>query len=102
MLEEHDPTLEPWASMPRDELLERLARAEDPAEVEFLNEFLMDKLSIKELVVVNHAHAIAAYLIREYDAYGNAQCVYLTERAGALAAEIMRGMPPRGTPQECN
>src|SRR5512135_1764644 len=40
---EHDPTLEPYASMSKEELLECMRNAHGGREWEFLREFLLDK-----------------------------------------------------------
>ena len=50
----------------------------------------------------NRAHEIATFLIDLYGADGNAQCVYLAEVSGRLAAEIGSGMPPVGPPELVN
>jgi hypothetical protein len=45
---EHDPSLEPFASMTRDEILEALREARGGYQWEFLLEFLLDKCSEAE------------------------------------------------------
>src|SRR5207248_250498 len=46
---EHDPALEPYASMSRDEILKVMLDARGGREWEFLREFLLDKCSPEEL-----------------------------------------------------
>jgi hypothetical protein len=45
---EHDPTLEPYASMSKDEILARMLIARGGREFEALREFLLDKCSDEE------------------------------------------------------
>ena len=99
---DHDPTLEPWASMSREAILAEIAAETDGDRYAFLMEFLRDKMTRKELQTENHAMRIAKLLIEEYDAYGNAQCVYLCKQAGKLAAEIVEAMPAFGPAHEVN
>jgi hypothetical protein len=99
---DHDPDREPFASMTREEIMALMSQCEDPQELESLNAYLMDKLTGGELETINHANRIAASLIREYDAFGNGQCVFLCGIAGEVAAKVAKEMPPRGKPAECN
>ena len=46
---DHDPTLEPYASMSKDALLEAMHAAQSGREWEFLREFLLDKCTGDEL-----------------------------------------------------
>lgn len=78
------------------------AAKDDAIQAEFLNGYLMDKMTLREFQLHNHAHDLARLLIEQYEAYGNRQCVYLVGQAARLAKEIDEGMPARGTPQECN
>ena len=48
---EHDPTLEPYASMTKEQLLEAMLDARSGAESAFLQEFYLDRCSPAELAV---------------------------------------------------
>lgn len=98
----HDPTLEPWASMTREQLMEAQAKAKTAAEFEMIQQFIEDGMSAKELESVSHAHALAVFLINQWRASGNDQARFLCDIAGRVAREIADGMPPIGPPEECN
>jgi hypothetical protein len=62
----------------------------------FLNEFLLDKLSSRELLAHNRAHRLAAYLLDLFNADGNAQCTYLSDVAAETVMKVTEGMPRVG------
>lgn len=98
----HDPAREPWASMTRDELMAAAEQAKTAAEYDMIQEFIADGMNSKELETMSHAHALAVFLMKQWDASGNDQARFLCEVAGRVAKEIADGMPPIGPPQECN
>jgi hypothetical protein len=101
--ENHDPSLEPYASMSRYKILELMHHPETSSQrLAFLEQFLLEKMTIREPDEHNHAGSIASFLIKEYDAYGNDQCRLLYCSARTLANVIGEGMPARGPPEECN
>ena len=48
---EHDPALEPYATMSKEQLLEAMLDARGPQEWEFLQEFYLDSCAAAELAV---------------------------------------------------
>jgi hypothetical protein len=65
---EHDPTLEPYASMTKQQLLEMMLDATSGREWGFLQEFYLDKCSEAELAV--------------------ARSIFLREQFGALEEDL--------------
>lgn len=99
----HDPALEPYASMTRDEIRALMMEPDiDPARSFFLEQFLLDKMTTRELDLHTKAQELATYLMGLWQANGNEQCAFLCRVAGRVAAEIAEGMPPVGPPEECN
>lgn len=102
--ENHDPTVEPYASMKRDAILALMLEAEDD-DLErwaMLEQFLRDKMTRRELQTNNRAKLLAAFLFETWDAQGAEQLKYLTELAGGIATMIAEDMPPVGPPEEVN
>lgn len=100
--EQHDPTMEPYASMTREQLLEIMEGETSPARRAMLEQFVLDTFSQKELETHNRAQELACFLIKQWEAFGNDQCAYLCGLAGDLAVKISEGLPPIGPAQECN
>jgi hypothetical protein len=100
--DEHDPSIEPYASMTRDEVFALMQAVEDPKRWAFLNEFLMDKMSTKELETNLKAQKIAIFLMDEYGTFGSDQNCYMARLGGEIAARIAKDIPARGKPEECN
>jgi hypothetical protein len=74
---EHDPTLEPYASMSKEELLERMRDAKGGREWEFLREFLLDKCTEDELRWEKFLS-----MLRVFSEFGDDEFCFLSEAAG--------------------
>ena len=74
---EHDSRLEPFASMPRDEILTCIRNAKGGYEWEFLREFLIDKCTQEEL---QYDRFMA--ILRDQAALGSEESAYLGDEAG--------------------
>src|SRR5262249_20622706 len=98
---DHDPSLEPYASMSRDEILALILEAESLDKWVFMHAFLLDKLTDREWETTRRSHEIGRFLIGLYDAAGD-QLIFLAKVSGALAARIDREMPPVGPAHEVN
>jgi hypothetical protein len=74
---EHNPTLEPYASMSKEEVLEQLRNATGGREWEFLREFLLDKCTTDELQWDRFLS-----MLRVYSEIGFAEFCLLSDVAG--------------------
>ena len=97
-----DSTVEPFASMTREDLVAFMNASANRAEQEFLNSILLSRISHRERAALKHGAEIARFLMAEYDVSAKRQCLYLCELAGRFATEIARDMPAMGAPEECN
>jgi hypothetical protein len=86
--EDHDPALEPYASMSRDEVFEAMRDARGGQEWEFLLEFALDKCAPDELLYDHFMALLRMHSEPELDAF-----CYLSEAAG-MATRLIGA--PRG------
>jgi hypothetical protein len=103
--EDHDPDLEPYASMTRDEIVAAMANASeagDFARWEMLHEFMLDKCSARELEQINFANALGLYLVEKRGAFGAEQLAFISGLAGRTTRELFEDMPPAGPPELVN
>jgi hypothetical protein len=81
--DEHDPALEPYASMTREEVFEAMRDARGGLEWEFLLEFALDKCSPEELLYDRFMELLRMYHQPELDGFW-----YLSEVAGVATRLI--------------
>ena len=86
---EHDPTLEPFASMSKEELLECMRDAHGGREWEFLREFLLDKCAEDEFEVARFLSTLQVYTELGYEEF----CL-ISEAAGQ-ATRLRPSAPPQ-------
>jgi hypothetical protein len=84
---EHDPTLEPYASMTRDEILATMREARGGQQWEFLREFLLDKCSEAEL---DYDHFLK--LLIEQGGLSSEELSYVGEQA-CMATRLLHAAP---------
>jgi hypothetical protein len=85
---EHDSHLEPYASMSKEELLERMRNATGGREWEFLREFLLDKCTNEELQLDKFLR-----MVRVYSELGSAEFCIFSEVAGVATRLRPRNAP---------
>jgi hypothetical protein len=100
---DHDPDLEPYASMSRAEI-QALMREHtgDLYTYEMLNRHFLDKCSARELRQANFATELSVYLIEKWGAKGAAQCVKCCQVASEAAERLFGEMPPPGPLHQVN
>jgi hypothetical protein len=81
---EHDPALEPFASMSRDEVFEAMRDAQGGHEWEFLLEFVLDKCAPEELLYDTFLTLLRTHSEPEFDEF----CC-LSEAAGMATRVIV-------------
>ncbi len=87
----HDPGLEPYSSMGRDEvrnLMQEAIDAGDLARFLMLEQHYLDKLSIAELKQRNHALSLSASLMLQFRPRTLEEAQAIASAAGRLAAKM--------------
>jgi hypothetical protein len=100
--DEHDPSLEPYASMSREQILTLMESAGPGEEHERLNCFFMDKLSVAELEKLNFHHELVAWLLDRRGAFGFDQCLFVTQVSAEATRRLFEEMPAPGPANEIN
>src|SRR5262249_32259510 len=102
---EHDPALGPHPGLSKPGVLEPRREGLGRGDLDAwgrVDEFLRDKMTLKDLKTHDNGMTLARFLVELYGADGNAQCAYLYELADALAKVISQEMPPVGPPHIVN
>jgi hypothetical protein len=100
--DDHDPSLEPWASMSRDQIEAAMDAEADPMRWLFLEQYLLDRCTKAELERINFANALSAWLIDEKDARGNDQIMHVVKVAAEATRALFEDMPPPGPLHQIN
>jgi hypothetical protein len=85
--DEHDPALEPYASMSREQVFEAMRDARGGLEWEFLLEFVLDKCAPEELLYDRFMTLLKTHNEPEFDGF-----CYLSEAAG-MATRLIAPRP---------
>jgi hypothetical protein len=93
--QEHDPTLEPYASMSRGEILDALKEARGGREWEFLREFLLDRLTPEEL-----EYERFRALLTDSGGFEGEELAYVCDLAGKATRLITPSGNGPGSPPE--
>jgi hypothetical protein len=103
--EDHDPDLEPYASMTREQVqaeMDLASRSGDHARWEMLQEFFLDKCDKGELDRINFSAGLAAYLMKARGTFGAAQAAFVADLAARTTVELFDGMPAPGPGHQIN
>lgn len=94
VIDDHDPTLEPYASMSREAIVAAMEQAEDLKQWTLLREFFLDKCSEKELEREDFLTSLTAYLLESRRAHGPAQVMHVYKVAAEATRALFDDMPP--------